>query len=65
MVDYFLLGFYRKLCDHHTSFLKVLNNAVILIALYAFCYLYNSNFEQKQINKYFSDQTTMHIKIGL
>ncbi|MCW1360190.1 hypothetical protein [Campylobacter sp. CCS1377] len=34
-VDFLLLGFYRKLCDHHTDFLKVFNNLVLLIVLYA------------------------------
>ncbi|EOH7164860.1 pentapeptide repeat-containing protein [Campylobacter jejuni] len=34
-VDFLLLGFYRKLCDHHTDFLKVFNNLILLIALYA------------------------------
>ncbi|TXE87688.1 hypothetical protein FPD38_05060 [Campylobacter volucris] len=33
--DFLLLGFYRKLCDHHTDFLRVFNNFVLLIALYA------------------------------
>lgn len=33
-IDCLLLGFYRKLCDHHTDFLKVFNNLVLLIALY-------------------------------
>lgn len=35
LVDFLLLGFYRKLCDHHTDFLKVFNNLVLLITLYA------------------------------
>ncbi|EAK3674083.1 hypothetical protein BZ119_08430, partial [Campylobacter jejuni] len=34
-VDFLLLGFYRKLCDHHTDFLKVFNNLILLITLYA------------------------------
>ncbi|EPV5183283.1 pentapeptide repeat-containing protein, partial [Campylobacter coli] len=34
LVDFLLLGFYRKLCDHHTDFLKVFNNLVLLIVLY-------------------------------
>ncbi|MBZ7961574.1 pentapeptide repeat-containing protein [Campylobacter molothri] len=33
-VDFLLLGFYRKLCDHHTDFLRVFNNLILLIALY-------------------------------
>ncbi|MBZ7940082.1 pentapeptide repeat-containing protein [Campylobacter sp. W0047] len=35
LVDFLLLGFYRKLCDHHTDFLRVFNNLILLIALYA------------------------------
>ncbi|WP_337210408.1 pentapeptide repeat-containing protein [Campylobacter molothri] len=38
LVDFLLLGFYRKLCDHHTDFLRVLNNLILLISLYV---LYN------------------------
>ncbi|EAH9042599.1 hypothetical protein EW823_05505, partial [Campylobacter jejuni] len=34
LMDFLLLGFYRKLCDHHTDLLKVFNNFVLLIALY-------------------------------
>ncbi|HEB8082435.1 TPA: pentapeptide repeat-containing protein, partial [Campylobacter coli] len=34
LVDFLLLGFYRKLCDHHTDFLKVFNNLILLISLY-------------------------------
>ncbi len=34
LVDFLLLGFYRKLCDHHTDFLKVINNLILLITLY-------------------------------
>ncbi|MCH5323148.1 MAG: pentapeptide repeat-containing protein [Helicobacter sp.] len=33
-IDSLLLGFYRKLSDHHTDFLKVFNNLILLIALY-------------------------------
>ncbi|EAL7370031.1 hypothetical protein GI166_03760 [Campylobacter jejuni] len=35
LMDFLLLRFYRKLCDHHTDFLKVFNNLILLIALYA------------------------------
>ncbi|MFB1639142.1 pentapeptide repeat-containing protein [Campylobacter sp. MRC_CM3] len=38
LVDFLLLGFYRKLCDHHTDLLRVLNNLILLISLYV---LYN------------------------
>ena len=39
-VDSCLLYFYRKLCDHHTDFLRVFNNLILLIALYAlFAYI--------------------------
>lgn len=39
LVDFLLLGFYRKLCDHHTDFLKVFNNLILLIALYTLFFL--------------------------
>ncbi|TKX28847.1 hypothetical protein CQA38_06525 [Campylobacter sp. MIT 12-5580] len=39
LVDFLLLGFYRKLCDHHTDFLKVFNNFILLIVLYALFFL--------------------------
>ncbi|EDP3145360.1 hypothetical protein GJ068_07600, partial [Campylobacter jejuni] len=29
LMDFLLLGFYRKLCDHHTDLLKVFNNFVL------------------------------------
>ncbi|MBZ7946915.1 pentapeptide repeat-containing protein [Campylobacter sp. RM10541] len=38
LVDFLLLGFYRKLCDHHTDLLRVFNNLILLISLYV---LYN------------------------
>ncbi|EAI6465192.1 hypothetical protein CA494_04415 [Campylobacter coli] len=49
-MDFLLLGFYRKLCDHHTDFLKVFNNLILLIALYAlfvfgFTWLHNDKLE--------------------
>lgn len=34
-IDFLLLNFYRKLCEHHTDFLRVFNNLILLIALYA------------------------------
>lgn len=43
-VDFLLLGFYRKLCDHHTDFLKVFNNLILLIALYAL-FIFVGSFE--------------------
>ena len=35
IIDSLLLGFYRKLSDHHTDFLKIFNNLILLISLYA------------------------------
>ena len=35
VIDFCLLYFYRKLCEHHTDFLRVFNNLILLIALYA------------------------------
>lgn len=34
LTDFLLLGFYRKLCDHHTDFLRVFNNFILLISLH-------------------------------
>ncbi|TDJ85900.1 hypothetical protein E2O24_07475 [Campylobacter volucris] len=33
-IDSYLLNFYRKLCDHHTDFLRVFNNFLLLISLH-------------------------------
>lgn len=44
-VDYLLLCFYRKLCEHHTDFLRVFNNLILLIALYAL-FAYLGNFDE-------------------
>ena len=44
-IDFCLLNFYRKLCEHHTDFLRVFNNLILLIALYvAFFVSANLNF---------------------
>ena len=43
-IDWFLLKFYRKLSEHHTDLLRVLNNLILLIALYA-GFIYISNFK--------------------
>lgn len=43
-VDFLLLGFYRKLCDHHTDFLKVFNNLILLIGLYIL-FIFVGSFE--------------------
>lgn len=42
-IDWFLLRFYRKLSEHHTDLLRVLNNLILLIALYA-GFIYIGNF---------------------
>ena len=43
-IDWFLLRFYRKLSEHHTDLLRVLNNLILLIALYA-GFIYIGNFK--------------------
>ncbi|MFB1638473.1 pentapeptide repeat-containing protein [Campylobacter jejuni] len=43
-VDFLLLGFYRKLCDHHADFLKVFNNLILLIGLYIL-FIFVGSFE--------------------
>ncbi len=49
-VDWCLLLFYRKLSDHHTDLLKVLNNFFILIAVYYVYIITNTNLlEEKDI----------------
>ncbi|MCH3694476.1 pentapeptide repeat-containing protein [Campylobacter lari] len=52
-VDWCLLLFYRKLSDHHTDLLKVINNCFILIAVYFICIFNFTNvdfLEIKEIN---------------
>lgn len=44
LMDFLLLGFYRKLCDHHTDFLKVFNNLILLIGLYIL-FIFVGSFE--------------------
>ncbi len=49
-VDWCLLLFYRKLSDHHTDLLKVLNNFFILIAVYYVYIITNTKLlEEKDI----------------
>ncbi|MEA8860221.1 pentapeptide repeat-containing protein [Campylobacter jejuni] len=49
-VDWCLLLFYRKLSDHHTDLLKILNNFFILIAVYYVYIITNTKFlEEKDI----------------
>lgn len=43
-IDFLLLNFYRKLCEHHTDFLRIFNNLILLIALYMSFY-YLGNFQ--------------------
>lgn len=52
-VDWCLLLFYRKLSDHHTDLLKVINNCFVLIAIYFMCIFNFTNvdfLEIKEIN---------------
>lgn len=44
LMDFLLLGFYRKLCDHHTDLLKVFNNLILLIGLYIL-FIFVGSFE--------------------
>ena len=46
-IDWFLLRFYRKLSEHHTDFLKVFNNLILLVAMYAI-FLYICCFHDTQ-----------------
>ena len=72
-IDCLLLGFYRKLCEHHTDFLKVFNNLILLIVLYALffkgiAYLHNAKIEN--INEEFilskiSNNFEFYFNLGL
>ncbi|TQR34751.1 hypothetical protein DMB92_01750 [Campylobacter sp. MIT 99-7217] len=71
-VDYLLLGFYRKLCDHHTDLLKVFNNLILLISLYAlffqgFVWLHDNKIKDTKetltLSKFF-DNFQPYIDIG-
>lgn len=46
-IDYWLLRFYRNLSEHHTDFLKVFNNLILLVAMYAI-FLYICCFHDTQ-----------------
>lgn len=62
-VDYMLLHFYRKLCEHHTDFLRVFNNLILLIALYAL-FAYLGNFDEL-VNENNSLKKYLDIFLGL
>lgn len=62
-VDYLLLCFYRKLCEHHTDFLRVFNNLILLIALYAL-FAYLGNFDEL-VNENNSLKKYLDIFLGL
>ncbi|HEC1774299.1 TPA: hypothetical protein R1726_000198 [Campylobacter lari] len=53
-IDSLLLGFYRKLSDHHTDFLKVFNNIVLLVALYS-VFLFMGGYEDNLKSYQYSD----------
>ncbi|EAI2978200.1 hypothetical protein E2809_06285 [Campylobacter coli] len=65
-IDSLLLGFYRKLSDHHTDFLKVFNNIILLVALYGF-FLYMGGYEDKirpyQYSQSFSDNNNSWLTV--
>ena len=57
VIDFCLLYFYRKLCEHHTDFLRVFNNLILLIALYATIiyiggFIDDEDFTIKQISNF-------------
>ena len=61
-IDWFLLRFYRKLSEHHTDLLRVLNNLVLLIALYAgFVYIGNFKIDDAKTSS-ISQQLFQHIE---
>ncbi|WP_250323732.1 pentapeptide repeat-containing protein [Campylobacter lari] len=55
-IDSLLLGFYRKLSDHHTDFLKVFNNIVLLVALYS-VFLFMGGYEDNLKSYQYSDNS--------
>lgn len=65
-IDSLLLGFYRKLSDHHTDFLKVFNNIILLVALYGL-FLYMGGYEDKirsyQYSQSFSDNNNSRLTV--
>lgn len=61
-IDWFLLRFYRKLSEHHTDLLRVLNNLILLIALYAgFVYIGNFKIDDAKTSS-ISQQLFQHIE---
>ena len=61
-IDWFLLRFYRKLSEHHTDLLRVLNNLILLIALYAgFVYIGNFKIDDAKASN-ISQQLFQHIE---
>lgn len=61
-IDWFLLKFYRKLSEHHTDLLRVLNNLILLIALYAgFVYIGNFKIDDAKTSS-ISQQLFQHIE---
>ena len=61
-IDWFLLRFYRKLSEHHTDLLRVLNNLVLLIVLYAgFVYIGNFKIDDAKTSS-ISQQLFQHIE---
>lgn len=72
-IDCLLLGFYRKLCEHHTDFLKVFNNLILLIVLYALffkgiSYLNNAkieNISEEFILSKISNNFEFYFNLGL
>lgn len=72
-IDCLLLGFYRKLCEHHTDFLKVFNNLILLIVLYALffkgiAYLHNAkieNISEEFILSKISNNFEFYFNLGL
>jgi len=62
-IDWFLLKFYRKLSEHHTDFLRVFNNLILLIALYAgFFYIGNFKTNDSVKTSHISQQLSQNIE---
>ena len=63
VIDFCLLYFYRKFCDHHTDFLRVFNNLILLIALYISFFIIGK-FELL-IKNNDTNHTSTHIQINI
>lgn len=54
-IDRLQLAFYRHLCDHHTDLLRVVNNLIITISIYAcLIIMLSTNIKEEFLSEHFS-----------